>query len=73
MTFAIGQVRRIKKRLVLITEGEYIGGYDRISNHWSGPYLDKNGVATKKMWSGYGYIDVYPLVEYRKLEQRVIF
>lgn len=60
-SFRIGSVyQRLSGKLIYITSGSYIGGYDRISNHFHWRYLKKDGTLGKE-GHGYGDTNIYPV------------
>lgn len=59
--YEIGKVFKRGKDYIYITSGEYIGGYGRISNHWSWRKVLKDGTLSKKEYNGYGDTSANPI------------
>jgi len=64
----------VSKRLALITAGSYLGGYDRVSNHWEWSYVNEDGTLEAKTMAGHDNGAPFRLVptEGYMLERRVV-
>lgn len=56
--YVIGAVYVRDADLIYIVSGSYIGGYNRISNHFSWRIVEPDGTLSKKLYNGYGPTDI---------------
>lgn len=68
--YIIGRVYRREGKLILVVGGSYMGGYDRVSNHFSWQKVKADGSLSEKILSGYGDCNIRPVK--CKIETRVI-
>lgn len=71
MSYCIGKVYLRDKKRIYITSGSYLGGYGRVSNHWTWKEINEDGTLGVK-GSGYGDMSAEPFSNV-EIEIRVIF